>query len=891
MHDFRYPDPLGPPNPSQPCAQLLKGTVNMWYCKNGYPRDPVCEPCQQSVAQDALRPELWRVQLCRNCRLMNNHMPWATVCCQSNTDATVVLTRTQAEMYCCKYCCKHAKRLGQRSVLYGVMDDMGRKDTSAQEKFGEGFERSKLGGKLHRAFMAEIGEEMCQAEVAHHANRAPEYLCSRPEKHVHFYKKALALDLHEEGKGKKRKAAWQEDDEDGYEGWDEGDPGASASAPRARAGRRRLATKPSDLEIYERRVLYWFAPGTPVSDQLPARDTPEEQVAELHAWDFFRFVRFKTGQHPMLEWYEPADRPIVTISPGVKLSIGSDFAFGARWALMQYHSWTDRRHFLDMSDEEVKTYFLSWIRLPSCPWYVVEQYLTENGSRRRGGAGPAGRRSAPAKTDAAEDDAGSANDGADEWDGEKELSVSETEESSDEDAAGWDGEETRVLTLLYKGNVAEVDRHAEQQRKAGPHNVRPDYYRHTRCTNVAQEESSALPAGVISINEDSEDADAYGGEQKEIARELDELRAAQHWVNQEGWDAQGEGRAVSKATGREVDLRLDWSEAQKKLAEGIEKGVDAAPARVDKAVVLRDYALENLDPTQRAFVERVLKWARELVAAYKEVHATGKQRRLPRLRTWLGGSAGSGKSTALKTVVQHVRLLFQEEKVDASIELTAYTGVAAFNIGFGAKTAVSSFQIFPNAAWKAELTGEAARKLERQWENAVLLIVDEISFIGRAFFARMHFRLQQAKRRFFSEAALDPHHYTFGDISIILVGDFGQLEPIHDWSMCDLDARYSDQPKRLLHLWKHARFGKELLQEFDEAFMLTRIHRSQADMWWTQSCLRLRDFEMTKTGDWDEWLSHDLDRGHLSQEQKAYFEECAVWLCARCEDVGCRKGR
>ena len=102
MHDFHYPDPLGPPNPSQPCAQLLKGTVNMWYCKNGYPRDPVCEPCQQSVAQDALRPELWRVQLCRNCRLMNNHMPWATVCCQSNTDATVVLTRTQAEMYCCK---------------------------------------------------------------------------------------------------------------------------------------------------------------------------------------------------------------------------------------------------------------------------------------------------------------------------------------------------------------------------------------------------------------------------------------------------------------------------------------------------------------------------------------------------------------------------------------------------------------------------------------------------------------------------------------------------------------------------------------------------------------------------------------------------------------------
>ena len=63
LHDFHYPDPLGPPNPSQPCAQLLKGTCNMWYCKNGYPKEPVCSMCQQSVQQDALRPELWRVHL------------------------------------------------------------------------------------------------------------------------------------------------------------------------------------------------------------------------------------------------------------------------------------------------------------------------------------------------------------------------------------------------------------------------------------------------------------------------------------------------------------------------------------------------------------------------------------------------------------------------------------------------------------------------------------------------------------------------------------------------------------------------------------------------------------------------------------------------------------
>ena len=62
-------------------------------------------------------------------------------------------------------------------------------------------------------------------------------------------------------------------------------------------------------------------------------------------------------------------------------------------------------------------------------------------------------------------------------------------------------------------------------------------------------------------------------------------------------------------------------------------------------------------------------------------------------------------------------------------------------------------------------------------------------------------------------------------------------------------------------------------------------------MWWTQSCLRLRDFTCTKEGEYDKWRKHDLGRGHLSDEQKRYFDEWAVWLCARCEDVGPRNGR
>lgn len=74
-------------------------------------------------------------------------------------------------MYCCKYCAKHTKRLGTRCALFDILDDMDARDTHAKEQYGDAFTESKLGAKMHKVFMAEIGEEMSQSEVAHHSNR------------------------------------------------------------------------------------------------------------------------------------------------------------------------------------------------------------------------------------------------------------------------------------------------------------------------------------------------------------------------------------------------------------------------------------------------------------------------------------------------------------------------------------------------------------------------------------------------------------------------------------------------------------------------------------------------------------------------------------------------
>ena len=291
-------------------------------------------------------------------------------------------------------------------------------------------------------------------------------------------------------------------------------------------------------------------------------------------------------------------------------------------------------------------FFRTWLETADCPWYVKDQYLNDNSRKLRGVVAPE-KRAAQVRPNAHENQAetevaGGTSVEAREEDEQEEatkLVDSDTEESSEEEQKPQ--EDTHVLRMLYKGNMEEVNRRTEQARKARVISQKHSFYKQTRCTSVAQEEQSALPAGVVNVNEDSSDEEDYFGEQKEIAKELQELQAAKHWINQEGWDVAGEGRAISPSTGEEIDLRLDWADVKRKLAAGAGADAGADPARVDEAVVCRDYALEKLDPTQRVFANLVLAWAGELVRIHKEVGATGKRHQLPKLRTWLARRAAA----------------------------------------------------------------------------------------------------------------------------------------------------------------------------------------------------------------------------------------------------------
>jgi hypothetical protein len=119
--------------------------------------------------------------------------------------------------------------------------------------------------------------------------------------------------------------------------------------------------------------------------------------------------------------------------------------------------------------------------------------------------------------------------------------------------------------VLRDGYLQEINKNDEAKRRCATENARHDYYKRTRCTNVAEEEQSATPWGVKNVCADSDDEDAYTGEQAEIQAETDELRATLTLINPPGWDTSGDAVGLG-ADGERVDLREPMDAFGKKLS-------------------------------------------------------------------------------------------------------------------------------------------------------------------------------------------------------------------------------------------------------------------------------------------------------------------------------------
>jgi hypothetical protein len=143
--------------------------------------------------------------------------------------------------------------------------------------------------------------------------------------------------------------------------------------------------------------------------------------------------------------------------------------------------------------------------------------------------------------------------------------------------------------------------------------------------------------------------------------------------------------------------------------------------------------------------------------------------KIPPLRMIIHGEGGTGKSKVIQTVTEY----FAQRGVKHILLKAAYTGVAASLID-GKTTHTIGMMSQGNDSDGKELSVGAKAKLQALWKPIQYLIIDEISMIGKAFFAKLSRNIGIGKMVAGEPAS--PH--SFGGVSVIKCGDFFQFPPV-----------------------------------------------------------------------------------------------------------------
>ncbi|KAL5698787.1 DNA helicase [Ranunculus cassubicifolius] len=215
------------------------------------------------------------------------------------------------------------------------------------------------------------------------------------------------------------------------------------------------------------------------------------------------------------------------------------------------------------------------------------------------------------------------------------------------------------------------------------------------------------------------------------------------------------------------------------------------------------------------------------------------------IRLIVSGGAGTGKSTLINAIVSSATELFGNKK---AVRVMAQTGVAAFNIG--GSTIHHELGIYGELGVHhyKDLEGETLGRMQEEFKDTKLLIVDEYSMIGRKLLAHMDFRCRNI---FFKDV-------WFGNLSVVLVGDIRQLPPVCDSTLYTEGGFYMQTRGRLSYL------------SFDKCIRLSQVFRQAGgeQAVFRDALLRLSDGKSTFE-DWELFKTRDL--AALNQNERAEF--------------------
>ena len=158
---------------------------------------------------------------------------------------------------------------------------------------------------------------------------------------------------------------------------------------------------------------------------------------------------------------------------------------------------------------------------------------------------------------------------------------------------------------------------------------------------------------------------------------------------------------------------------------------------------------------------------------FDDVMYAKKQRPEEPIRLFITGGAGTGKTFTLMLLIQAL-LRFYNRHPDSDpfkkkALLMAYTGKATYNID-GA-TIHSSLSLPLNCKNLPSLSSERLDTLVKKYDQLQLLVLDEISLIGKKILKFTDLRLRSIKRL---------HTSFFVNLDVIITGDFFQVQPVRD---------------------------------------------------------------------------------------------------------------